>query len=323
MKCPRCDYNHPRKKAGMTCSACSYRFTFDPSGWTTAGLTDGKFLSFVRSASMNGTLYYTRNQLYGAYCRKQKPQRVLHYIAIAVLAIFAGNQLLNGSLIFGFLLFVPLFWIVRSAFRVKPHVVAPKKFSSWVEQWRNDGKPLEKMIVGPTLHQPPPDWQESDIYDYGVEKLLIVQRDELVDLMVLNNTHAKERALVIAESGYPAYLMPLAQRLLEQDPSLPVHLLHDATPEGQQMATRVRRMNLPLEGREIIDLGLWPDDFKRLKRTRALDSNGDGELAADVLPAGMLAGGLAACFLGAATFGDLLDQDDADDAAADVIGDFG
>ena len=68
-----------------------------------------------------------------------------------------------------------------------------------------------------------------------MERILVVARDLLVDLMINNNRHTDQRILVLAESGYPDYLVPRARQLLEERCDLPVFLLHDATPSGVAM----------------------------------------------------------------------------------------
>ena len=51
-------------------------------------------------------------------------------------------------------------------------------------KWLRTGKTdrLQKMLTTAQLGTPPPDWPEPDIYDYGVERILIVEHDILVDL---------------------------------------------------------------------------------------------------------------------------------------------
>jgi hypothetical protein len=61
----------------------------------------------------------------------------------------------------------------------------PNQEEFWriVKKWEEKKGALAGMLVKPSLHQPPPEFQESDIYDYGVERIIIVERPILVDLL--------------------------------------------------------------------------------------------------------------------------------------------
>lgn len=114
----------------------------------------------------------------------------------------------------------------------------PLDFATWrryVRKWQGAGNEIPKLIESESLSNPPSDCKEGDIYDYGVERILIVERDILVDWLVLNDFHAQERTLVLSVSGYPDYLVPIARELIEQNANLPVCLLHDSTARGLLM----------------------------------------------------------------------------------------
>jgi hypothetical protein len=125
--------------------------------------------------------------------------------------------------------------------------------------------PIERLVDSPRLSAPPPPAPEPDVYDYGVERILIVEHDRLVDSLVLSGDHAELRALVLSESGYPRYLVDRARKLLLERPDLPVVILHDATEAGRKMNARLQSSGLlPLRGRKITDAGLFPNQAARL-----------------------------------------------------------
>ncbi len=301
MKCPKCDYNH-KAKLGMKCHGCGYQFTFNPKEFSTTGLTDGKFVAYMRAASQNGTAWFTENQLYSEFCRRMNPWRtvwisvglgwLLFGIVMLVFRFVAGAGTVR-SIAFVFLVLGAIFLAIGS--RSQP-VCSPERFQKLLQQWNNDGKPIVKLITEPSLHEPPPEWSEPDIYDYGVERILIVERDILVDLLVKNGVHAEQRMLVLAESGYPKYLLPVAQRLLTEQPQVPIFLLHDATTHGVAMNDRIAgNKMLPLAGHTITDLGMFPTDFQKLKRTSRFDSgNKQRELPVDAMMLPFLTMGLGA-----------------------------
>lgn len=310
MKCPECQHQHPAKY-GQTCGRCGYQFAFNPKSSDTIGMTDGKFLSFIKAASKDGTQYFTGNQLYSAYCRRQSTSRwpaiffgVIVLVIGGGITLFAAKILGYGMLVFGLLL-------ILGAILGSRNVMSSEQFEQLTQKFRQSGKPIEKLIDQPELNEPPPNWPEPDIYDYGVERILIVQRDILVDLFVKNEIHTTQRTLIISEKGYPQYLLPVAVKLLEERPDLPVFLLHDATEIGTRMKDRlVRKDLLPVENHPITDLGLFPEDFQELKRTKNFDSANEArELPVDALMMPFLAGGLAAAFTGGLAFSDLIAQE--------------
>lgn len=319
MKCPKCSYNQPAKQ-GLECSKCNYHFCFDPKS---SGLTDGKFLWAIRTASQNDTAFFTRNQLYAAYCRNlRKPiaPTILGCVLAAIILLVAFTNAIVWLAAIG----IGLGGISLMSRLTPPSSIPYDTFMILIDQWHTSGRKIERLIDGPSLHDPPPEWNEADIYDYGVEQILIVQRDELVDLLVLNGAHAEHRALIISETGYPEYLMPHAQRLLDERQDLPIYLLHDADRTGLSMGTRLSNLNLPLQGRKLIDLGMNADSFKKLKRTRQFDpKRRHRDLPVDALSTAFLVTGLAACFATETTLASLLEEQAREAALANSTSSFG
>jgi hypothetical protein len=306
MKCPKCGHKHPAKQ-GMHCSKCRHHFVFNPKESRTMGLTDGKFEAAIKRAGQNGTYFFTANQLYAAYASSQKVVRVPLIIGGAVMA-FGGIMFVATSPLIGMGLFAVASLAFLAAYFSKPQVLRREYFQAAVGKWLSRHGKIQGLITEPALHQPPPEWPEEDIYDYGAERILIVQRDLLVDLFVRNKQHAEQRMLVISESGYPEYLIPLANQLLDERDDLPVYLMHDADDAGTQMKNRVRSLSwLRLRNHKLVDMGFFKSDFEKLKRTRNFDNrSSDRALPADALMMGAMVTGLGACFLTQSTFADEL-----------------
>ncbi len=309
MKCPKCRYNQ-RARCGMKCDRCGYEFVFNPKDPATRGLTDGKFEACIRAASQNGTTYFTRNQLYAVFCRRMRGSpagaAIGAVVALAAAAVFAAMELWPFGFMAGILGVGLLFSAMESAMRK----YTPQQFDRLLDTWLSSGRTIDRLIEKPSLHDPPPEWSEPDIYDYGVERLLIVERDILVDLFVKNGVHAEQRMLVLSESGYPEYLLPVARRLLEEQPDLVVFLLHDATEHGVMMQERVLASGLlPLSQHPIVDLGLFPSDFRKLKRTNQFDpDNKKRALPVDAMMLPFMTLGLAAAMAEGTTLGTLIEQ---------------
>lgn len=244
MKCPKCQRNHRRKREGMRCT-CGYSFRLDPQ----VTMPDSRFLALLKKASAGDTQRYTVRNLIAVH-RSQLLQEASKnrkgclgcsgVLALGSLLVAASGE--PGALV------VTLVGVLGSGVALlnKPPDAEAQVLSA-VEAWRKAGGELPGMLEEPSLHTPPPEAPEPDVFDYGVERVLVVDRDLLVDLFVLNGFHAQERALVISAGGYPQYLVPRLAQVLEQNPETPVYLLHDA---GSVISTA----HLP-EGARVIDLG--------------------------------------------------------------------
>ncbi|MAE65235.1 MAG: hypothetical protein CMJ18_13270 [Phycisphaeraceae bacterium] len=304
MKCPECSADH-KHKDGMRCR-CGYRFLFDPK---TDPITDGRFLAAVRGASANGTWHFTANQLYAAHLRRRRAYRGIA-AACAIAAVIA-------SVVCGFVV-PPALWalipiaLVCIGWAGNQYSREPLARDQWdrcVERWRSE-RTLEKMIVQPSLGDPPPQWQEPDIYDYGVEKIVLVDRDLTVDLLVLNNLHAEQKALILSEHGYPPYLVERATGVLRENAEIPVYLLHDAASTGPPMAERLGASTLlPIEGHPVIDLGLSPDDVRKLPQLRhARRREEEAVTPVDFIPVGALLAVMAVSFENRVGMWDAIEQ---------------
>jgi len=312
MKCPNCGTNHP-KNEGPACR-CGYRFVFNPQN--DQGMTDGKFNALVKAAGRDGTYYFTKNQLYAAYCRRVvrggRFGRILMLLVMGVILAFWLLQLIqvihfgdDANVGAGVLLIVLLITYLTRRNRAKA-LISRGQFEAMIERWLSAGQPLEKLLTKPRLHEPPPDWPESDIYDYGVEKILIVEHDLMVDELVLNAFHSQEKTLVISQNGYPEYLGPRLHEILEKSPDIPVYYLHDAAP-GESPPAGLRKASELAGGREVVDLGLSEADVKKIPGLKAPSSGvWPGRIPVDAMLFAGLAGLLAASLMEGAAIGQVL-----------------
>jgi len=288
MKCPSCSKNH-QHKYGMKCR-CGYKFALDPK---VDKISDRRFVSFINGASCNGTFSFTENQLYTAACRKQLS---LH-VALPIFLTF----LTAGFLFLGFafepkLLFVaivPTLVLLGCLYHLFLGKLPRDRFEGWRKKYIAEHGPIKSMIIGAKLKDPPKQMSEPDIHDYGVERVLVVQRRILVDLLIANNIHSANRALIVTADGYPDYLSQRVQELLAESSELPVFLLHDSDHEGMSWAAE-QMVRYQAPRRQVIDLGLAPESVKKIGKLSTLRlKNVDYKVPIDAVPMAMLANGIA------------------------------
>ena len=300
MKCPDCGYNQ-KYSNGMRCGKCRRMFCLDPK---IQKMSDGKFLAAVRRASYQGTVKFTQNQLYAAYAKRAMDPKGCFWFISVLLCIVAIILFFQGEAKFAMCLAIGSIVVFGLSFIFTPMCLTPNEFDSCVIKWKSDKKKIEGLIEFPSLYVSPEKWTEHDIYDYGVEQILIVDRDILVDLFVLNNRHAELRMLVVAESGYPDYISSQVNQLLSDRPDLPIRLLHDTSLSHSDMATRIAKLKwLNIVDHPVTDLGLMEADVFRLKQTNNFRRHYDKCLIpVDTLLLTPLCNGLTACFANESTF---------------------
>jgi hypothetical protein len=306
MKCPECSTNH-RYRSGMTCR-CGYRFVLDPK---CDGYADGRILAAFRKASAGETRYFTRNQL-ATEIQRMRPRATAPvvlgslFLMAAIGMWFFDVELAVPSLLAGAFGVLLIYLGVGDSARLD---IA--KLNRAVEKYEATAKPCSFLLRDDRpLAEPPQDWPESDIYDYGVEGILIVGRPLLVDLFVLNGFHTENRMLVVSECGYPEYIVPHANRILREQPDVRVYALHDSTREGMQMATRLVDSDVfQLQRHKITDLGLNSDDVNQMPRLKKFEASGGVEV--DHLKWSKLSNGTAAAIVGGIALVDVMDTDTA------------
>jgi hypothetical protein len=277
VKCPQCSFNH-RRNLGMKCSGCGYEFVLDPKRDTIA---DGRFLAMVRRASCDGTCYFTFNQLVTTFYDSAR-YRVLFLTFCSTLVLAGGaiGFVWTAEPVIGrapewavtacvLLLLGSLGWWFGVTGYGRPN---RKRIDRWRRRFEKSKEPFHQLLKDDfPLENPPPEWSESDIYDYGVEGILFVEHEILVDLLVLNGFHADSRVLVVSESGYPKYIAKHVERILVDQPDVPLFSLHDSCPRRiEYLSSMLEGARFDLAGKSIVDLGFSNSGVRRTRALRRL-----------------------------------------------------
>lgn len=304
MRCPKCGHNQQRKN-GMSCSNCHYRFVIDPKETKYRSLTDGKFIAAINKASANGTRYFTENQLYAVICKQSA--RSSKIIRIVIFVIICGISLFflpfKISLVFILALGFIFFFVFHAGSFYKP--LSKENFQPLIRKWQAGALKSDKLLGKPSFINAPSAYPEKDIFDYGVESVLIVDKDLLVDLLVKNDWHAENRTLVVSINRYPGYIWSRMVKLLEESKRIPVYFLHDPSPIGVNLKSRfTARYPQLAEGRTLFDFGLHPESLGKIKARDWLGKDGGVQhFSVDYLLSAQLLGFLSLAVANPQTFG--------------------
>lgn len=235
---------------------------FDPQ---TDGISNAEWSELVAQASGGERHFFSENQLYLAYARNKV--KVTRYVArrgrigLVMIPIGLAIWIYALKVDWGVTLVLGIACTLSGVAMVGTGVVTRREPASrepiqrWLSKWLSTNDP-QRLLSRPEL--------ESAGREYAPAKaecLIVVERDLLVDLLLKNGAHTDLNALIIAESGYPAPLADEARRVLAERPDLKVIAVHDATPDGVAMLSRLKKNPaLPLADAEVVDAGLFPAD---------------------------------------------------------------
>jgi hypothetical protein len=263
--CPECD-EAVEASTHARCAACGYEFVFQPD---VDGMSDAEWSSLVRRTSADGAAYFTENQLFCRYARGriQTTREISRRsgLGLALIALGLGIWVYALKADWGLTLVAGVAVTLAGVAQVGTGVVtrrapaAREPFTRWLEQWLAT-KPLPKLLRGARFES-----SGLELSPSRVECLVIVERDTLVDLLLMNDAHQKLAALIVSENGYPERLVTEARHLLDERSDLKVVALHDATQRGVELKSRLQSSRaLPLADREILDAGLFAADVGQI-----------------------------------------------------------
>ena len=277
MKCPSCSNNH-KVKDGMKCSSCGYVFALNPK--EEPKLSDVGLKSVIDKLS--GTkmdvgldeerrqYYFTRNQLYSQLYRlakkKQATGRLGSVIVFLVFLVVVSLIVLAGLGIWWLPVVLIVVGIVGGVIIwTRPVKVNHEAIEQAVKKYES-AHPIQGLVDGTHFKDLDAGGLDPEILDYAPERMLIVQRDDMADMLLLNRFYFEHKTLVVSANKYPARAFEAFQRFLESNPDIPIHLLHDASREGLLLNDKlINDKSWNLKGKDLQDLGLFAHDVDRLK----------------------------------------------------------
>lgn len=251
MRCPDCKHDQ-KYRDGTRCGKCGYQFVFRKKD---DKISDSSLRQIIQRLSDNGQYAFTATQLALEICRSWRGKRRLIsgilFVTVIALGVFFATQRWGLSVI---------------------ALVVGVLFAMGMSQWRKTTLPFHQVCaLVRRYHQAHPitgladgtafrqQTAAVDLQDlqYAPERILVVERDELVDLLIRNRFHLTTKTAVVSRSGYPEWVANACQNFLRRHPDTPVQLLHDASLRGFHLSAQLTAdPHWILAGHRLIDLGL-------------------------------------------------------------------
>jgi hypothetical protein len=266
MRCPECNHNH-KYKEGRICGKCGYRFVFNPK---TDILYDGIIRQMIRRLSDNDQHYFTSTPLAIEICQYSKKEEsrrtpVAVYIALVILIICLLTELwFIGVIIFA----VAIISIKVDAAAQKVSgsftQTASNSFTqaeSAIQRYHKD-YPIKQLVDGKAFVKTPVIGQSTADDVFAPERILVVEHDDMVDMLIRNRFHQNTKTVVVSQTGYPNFVFTACQTFLTENPKIPVQILHDASSEGFEMRLRLcNDAKWQFARDNFVDIGLSRDSF--------------------------------------------------------------
>ena len=252
MRCPNC--NHTQKyRSGTRCGQCGYQFVFRKK---TDQITDLPLRKVIQRLSDNGQYAFPATQLALVLCRHWRRSKWGPIsCGLIALLIAVGVLIMNGFGIIGAILFVVALPLIIHLSRRQASTLPFHKASDLIRRYHR-AHPIAELADGTAFARRDASPDSQDLY-YAPERILVVERDDLVDMLVRNRFHLTAKTAVISQSGYPARMLAACWGFLRRHPQTPVQLLHDASMQGFALAARLAAdPQWPLAPHPLVDLGI-------------------------------------------------------------------
>lgn len=239
MKCPKCDYNQSYK-SGMQCQKCKYQFVLNPKNDL---ITDNQVISMLKKLSNNGHEYFTELQLTLMIAQAIDKKQASNLAGPIILAIITFILMFTPISDFfylpqiGFTLAIALTLYQISQSNQKP--LKPPVYISKIKSLINriktstylkDNNYFNYMIEEGKLEQ---NIDNAVIHDFAPEKIIIVDNNVTVDLLVYNQVHIKSKSAIVSIEGYPNQVYTATKSFIENQPDIPVYLFHDGSSQNR------------------------------------------------------------------------------------------
>ena len=263
MRCPECN-RFQKYKEGMRCRSCGYKYVFNPKS---DSMRDNILRNIIDKVSDKYQYAFTRNQLAVEICRYWGRGRRRWGLIVFVV--------LTTVLVVGWVqIDLSVFWITVFAlsiiglsiiFAILGKIILPK-CTSFTEalkviQRYDKAHPIKLLASGSAFVEAA--HPVDDDFHYAPDRILVVERNDLVDMLIRNRFHQDTKTAVVSQEGYPNYIYAACQSFLTNHPRLPILVAHDGSPLGYRRVGQLRRSgNWSFVQGKLIDIGLFKEQIQ-------------------------------------------------------------
>lgn len=216
----------------------------------------------------SGRYFFTLNQLYLYYCIEKMPKNTMWPVA-GIIGGVAGQVALGiEGAVMGAISAAGLFYHGTRGWRPPARTV----LNDLHVDMKAAGHPIVRFIEKPMF-----EFRDEEKYiehlpnALDIDQVIVVNRNSLVDLLVLNDFSKHSKSLVVSQSGYPNYVIPIAKELLRKRKSMKVYLLHDSNEGRIAMKRNLADSSiLPTGGHAMFNLGLEPEQVVYMKHLKPI-----------------------------------------------------
>ncbi|PSB59184.1 hypothetical protein [Chamaesiphon polymorphus] len=281
------------------CKKCGHYFVFEPKMMLSkVTVTDVFFARLITKVSANETLFFTSSQLYyllnmrlQAYVNKNDLATVFLFALFIIVSLIANidKARIIGTIIIALIGVGGIFYFVGKP-RKKRKVSDPlgidrAQFDRWLARWNSINNPPEKLLPIPETNNLPAA-PNVEVTAYSFDRVVICDTPEIAQLLISNNFHFENNCAILTIDGYPQHIFTTTMEMLRRNLDLKVYALHNCSPKGVQLASRLRQdenwfPNLTIP---IIDVGILPRQIIDNLDILTLQSTASAELAQQLPP---------------------------------------
>ncbi|MDS4041029.1 MAG: hypothetical protein RKP20_07630 [Candidatus Competibacter sp.] len=245
----------------------------------------------IQRLSEGGQQAFTATQLALEICRswrKKTAGLIGCGVVAAVIAVIVGLILNIASGAGAFLILLPVaIWVGFRSKRTFPFHKARDLMDRY-----HQAHPITALADGRAFRQQAARVDPQEL-QYAPERILVVERDDLVDMLIRNRFHLNHKTAVVSRSGYPERVFAACREFLRNHPNTLVQVLHDASLPGFGLTARLAAdPKWEFARQHLVDLGISRavlDNGSSLPWLPPDSSRGGGAFSAN--PAKMLRAG--------------------------------
>jgi hypothetical protein len=297
MKCINCDTDNTRKDRTNNfgrCKSCRQEFVFEPAiMYGKPKVTDALFAKLIIDISANSTLYFTSSQLYYLINKRlrlqdRKNDGIVEFATAFIIFIFLAASIEENRIIVtvisAFLEFIIIaIYVSRKLNRdkiVDKLTIDRVQFDRWLARWNSINNSPEKILSTPQ-NSSLPTAPNPEVTAYSFDRVVICDKPEIAQLLISNNFHFENNCAILTIDGYPQSIFTTTMEMLRRNLELEIYALHDCSPRGIQLVSRLRQDEnwFPNPAISIIDVGILPRQIIDNRHLLTLQSDASAALA--------------------------------------------